>query len=209
LSRDELSQLARLGLPIISDEVFGAYALREARGRMKSVLEAEDCLVFALDGLSKFAGLPQLKLAWITAGGPLALVREAFTGLELVLDTYLSPGGPVQYALSSLLDASALTRRAILARIRHNAATLAEAATGSAVSPLFTEGGWSHAVRLPAVMSEEAWTLGLLGERDVLVQPGYFYDFVEEPVIVLSLLTEEASFEYGVRRLVEYVERAI
>jgi len=35
----------------------------------------------------------------------------------------------------------------------------------------------------------------------VLVQPGFFYDFETEPVLVLSLLTPEAEFSEGVRRL--------
>jgi hypothetical protein len=48
--------------------------------------------------------------------------------------------------------------------------------------------------------------LGLLEERDVLVQPGFFYDFVSEPFAVLSLLTEPRTFDEGVARLVEYSE---
>ncbi len=67
LSRAELTELAGLGLPILSDEVFSAYAWKEDPNRAQSALELEDGLVIAFDGLSKLAALPQLKLAWIAA----------------------------------------------------------------------------------------------------------------------------------------------
>ena len=41
----------------------------------------------------------------------------------------------------------------------------------------------------------------LLREHDVLVQPGYFYDFENPGIIVLSLLTAPEIFREGVRRL--------
>ena len=49
---------------------------------------------------------------------------------------------------------------------------------------------------------------GLFGDRDVLVQPGWFYDFESEPYVVLSLITPEHVLREGARRLVEYVTRA-
>ena len=50
--------------------------------------------------------------------------------------------------------------------------------------------------------SEEEWALYLLGEQDVLVQPGYFFDFESEAFLVVSLLTPRAVFEEGIRRLI-------
>ena len=47
-------------------------------------------LAFALGGLSKSAGLPQVKLGWMAVGGPDPLVRAALERLELIADTYLS-----------------------------------------------------------------------------------------------------------------------
>ena len=41
----------------------------------------------------------------------------------------------------------------------------------------------------------------LLREHDVLVQPGYFYDFESSGYIVLSLLTAPEVFREGMRRL--------
>lgn len=208
LRRDELAFLASLGLPLIADEVFGAYAIGDSRDRVHTALELDGHgLVFALDGLSKYAALPQMKLAWIAAGGDPASVSEALATLELVADTFLSPSAPVQRALPALLEASSVTRDAIRVRLVQNLDALHRAAAGTAVSPLGTEGGWSTVIRLPVTRGEDDWVLGLLEERDVLVQPGWFYDFYREPFVVLSLLTPEADFADGIRRLVDYVER--
>jgi len=47
------------------------------------------------------------------------------------------------------------------------------------------------------VRSEEEWVLELLA-RDVLIQPGFFYDFECEAYLVLSLLTPPAPFQEGI-----------
>ena len=82
---------------------------------------------FSLGGLSKACGLPQLKLGWIVVGG-----RDpdaSMAALELVADTYLSVGTPVQVALPAL-DLGAGLRTAIAARVDGNRAAL-----GSALRP--------------------------------------------------------------------------
>ena len=47
------------------------------------VLAGADVLTFSLGGLSKSAGLPQLKLGWIGFGGPAAKVDEALAAYEI------------------------------------------------------------------------------------------------------------------------------
>jgi aspartate/methionine/tyrosine aminotransferase len=54
---------------------------------------------------------------------------------------------------------------------------------------------------MPRTRTEEEWTLKLLQESDVLVQPGFFFDFESEAFLVLSLLPEPATFLEGVARL--------
>jgi len=205
LKRDELERIGELGLPIISDEVFAAYSFTEDPRRACSALELEGPLVFALDGLSKFALLPQMKLAWVTAAGPTSAVSEALSALELLLDTYLSPSTPVQQALPSLLEASEAPRAYVRERTRRNLAFLDGVVRGTSMTRLDAEGGWYAVLRLPNVRTEEDWVVGLLGERDVLVQPGWFYDFGTEPYAVVSLLTRETVFRDGVGRIVGYV----
>lgn len=205
LKRSELRELASFGLPLVSDEVFGAYALGEDDTRARSALEAEDALVFALDGLSKLCALPQMKLAWTAIGGPGPLVQAALERLELVLDAYLSPGSPVQHALPALLEEGADARRAIQSRTARNLDALRRLASGSAVTPLHVEGGWYAPLRLPSTKSDEDWTLELLDRANVAVQPGYFFDFADDAHVVVSLLTPPETFDEGVRRLVLHV----
>jgi aspartate/methionine/tyrosine aminotransferase len=207
LKRDELARLAALGLPIVSDEVFGEYPLVSDARRVSSVLESAQSLVIALDGLSKLAALPQLKLAWMSLNGPEQVVAEALSRLELILDTFLSPNTPVQLALPALLESSHVARAAILERARANQKNLQTACEGTPVSVLPAEGGWYAVLRLPDVMSDEEWALALL-EAGVLVQPGYFFEFDAAPHAVVSLLTPEATLREGAARLLECVSAA-
>ncbi|MEO6602728.1 MAG: pyridoxal phosphate-dependent aminotransferase [Polyangiaceae bacterium] len=205
LKRDELSTLASFGLPIISDEVFSSFALGADPRRAQSVLAADGVLCFALGGLSKLAALPQLKLAWTCIAGPSQMLADALPRLELIADTFLSPNTPVQHALPEILASRSPVERALQARIRENLAVLTRTLRGSAATPLFLEGGWYATVRLPALQNEAEWVLALLEQDGVLTQPGWFYDFLDGPHLVLSLLTEEALFTLGVARIAERV----
>ncbi len=184
LRRHELEQLTAFGLPIISDEVFRDYALNPAPDSVRTLQGCEDVPVFVLNGLSKTVGLPQMKLAWIVANRAEALGR-----LEIIADTYLSVGTPVQCALPSLLDLRRPVQGQILERLRGNLAVLQGAA-------LEVEAGWYAIVPM-----EEGAELRLLRDHDVLVQPGYFYDFENPKYMVLSLLTAPEVFREGVARL--------
>ena len=56
---------------------------------------------------------------------------------------------------------------------------------------------------MPQIHTEEEWTLTLLENASVLVQPGYFYDFESEAYLVISLLTLPKIFRQGLARLVQ------
>jgi alanine-synthesizing transaminase len=205
LKQDELSTLVSFGLPLISDEVFSTFALGPDPRRAQSVLAAKGVLCFALGGLSKLAALPQMKLAWTCIAGSSTELAHALPRLELVADTFLSPNTPVQHALPEVLASRAPVERALLARIRENLAALSRALSGSAATPLFLEGGWYATVRLPALQSETEWVLTLLEQDGVLTQPGWFYDFLDGAHLILSLITDQASFALGVSRIAERV----
>lgn len=207
LKKDELALLASFGVPLVCDEVFAEYAFDEDASRATTAREGEGALTFTMGGLSKSVGLPQMKLAWTCVTGPAASVREATERLEIVCDAYLSASTPVQVAVPALLAAGVVTRDAIRARTRANYAHLRGELEGSSMTLLRAEGGWCATLRLPKTRSEEEWLLGLLEDADVLAQPGAFYDFAMEPVLVLSLLTPPATFAEGVARLAAYVER--
>ena len=194
VTRAEQDAIARRALPVISDEVFLDYALE---GSGTSFLH-DDVLTFTLGGLSKSAGLPHFKLAWIRVSGPGK--REALEALELIADNFLSVATPVQVALPELLRIAPKIREAIRARTRANLATL-RAANMPAAQVLPVEGGWSAVIRVPRVMPDEELALKLL-DRGVLVQPGYFFDF-PEGYLVVSLLPREDVFREGLTRLAD------
>jgi hypothetical protein len=206
VKRGELERLVELAaernVALISDEVFSDYAFGPDAERVESLTGVEGALTFCLSGLSKLAGLPQLKLGWIITGGPAALRAEAAERLELIADTYLSVGTPVQHALPRLLEAGAEVRRQITARVKENLAALGAAIGEHAPAQVLkVEGGWYATLRVPRTRSEEQWCLDLLEGDGVLVQPGFFYDFESEAYLVLSLLTPADTFREGVKRV--------
>jgi hypothetical protein len=191
------SLCASRGLAILSDEVFCDYAHGEDTQRVRTLAGKRGALKFSMSGLSKIAGLPQLKLGWIVASGEGAV--EACNRLEWIADTYLSVGTPVQLALPSLMASSIGDQ--IRKRAADNLHWLLEVVRGTALNILKVEGGWYAVAQVPRTRSEEEWVLTLLEHHNVLVQPGFFYDFESEAFLILSLLTESAQFQEGVRRL--------
>jgi len=200
----ELSHLTRLcrdrDVALISDEVFSDYALTSDPERVTTLSGVEECLSFSMSGLSKVAGLPQMKLGWIVASGPPPLRHEAMEKLEWIADTYLSVGTPVQCAAAKLLEAGERVQRQIRDRTAANLAVAREVLEGSAANLLQVEGGWYVTLQVPRIRSEEEWALHLL-DRDVLVQPGFFYDFESEAFLVVSLLTHPNVFREGLERI--------
>lgn len=205
LHRDDLAALSELAAahdwPIIGDEVFADYPLDPAPAATP-VMAAGDVLSLSLGGLSKSAGLPQVKLGWIGFGGPPAKIDAAMAAFEIVADTYLSVSTPVQVAAASLVEQGAAVRAQILARVRQNLATLRTlSAAYPSIDLLPVEGGWSAVLQVPAVRAEDALALELLDRDDVLVHPGYFFDFPREAYLVLSLLPAATVFEPAVTKV--------
>ncbi|HVY30542.1 MAG TPA: pyridoxal phosphate-dependent aminotransferase [Polyangiaceae bacterium] len=206
LSASERLALESLGAPVIYDEVFAEFPFH---GAAPAAPRSTDTLTFTLDGLSKRAGSPQLKLGWTLLSGSPRARDEARQRLELIADTFLSVGTPIQQALPELLALCPAITQSIAARCRSNWAALVSALEGSPVSLLHAEAGWSAVLQLPRVQSEEQLVLGLLDATDVLVQPGWFYDFESEPFAVVSLLTEPRVFREGIARLARYMSRVV
>ena len=210
LKRAELRAMVELGLPIVSDEVFARYPFGDDGDRVGTVLEAKDGLFFALGGLSKLAALPQMKLAWTAAGGEPTRVHAALARLELLADSYLSVGAPVQYALPTLLATGHVAADAIRARTRRNLTHLrAQMGAFSPLSLLDVEGGWYATLRVPRTQTEEAWAIDLVQEHGVYVHPGQFFGFESEAYLVVSLLTPESDFDAGVEKILRAVAAAI
>src|SRR5205085_9422809 len=91
-------------LALIADEVFLDFA-HETNGARRDVLKAprpprpggekkpaplatnNGALTFTMSGLSKIAGLPQMKAAWLVTSGPENLKKQAMERIEVIADT--------------------------------------------------------------------------------------------------------------------------
>jgi aspartate/methionine/tyrosine aminotransferase len=206
----EAAELARLcrefDLALIVDEVFLDYGFTQSvSGPVKSFAAGlEGVQVFVVSGLSKIAGLPQMKAAWIVAAGPQAI--SALDRLEVIADTFLSMNAPVQHALPAWLKGRVSIQQQIRKRVTANLAELdRQLARLPEVSRLKVEGGWYAVVRIPALRPDEQTVLALL-DRGVWLHPGYFFGLAESGWLVVSLLAAEAEFSRGIAGLVDYLK---
>jgi aspartate/methionine/tyrosine aminotransferase len=200
---EELARLCRqFDLALIVDEVFLDYAMEGAPASFAAGVEGVP--VFVVSGLSKIAGLPQMKAAWIAAAG--AQACAALDRLEIIADTFLSMNAPVQCALPVWLEGRAAIQRQIRSRVAANLAELDRQLLQLAeVSRLEVEGGWYAVLRIPALAPDEQTVLALL-ERGVWVHPGYFFAMPNSGWLVVSLLGPEEEFRRGTAGLVAYLE---
>jgi len=205
----EAGELARIcrqfELSLIVDEVFLDYGLGAPPQSFAAGLEGVP--VFVVSGLSKIAGLPQMKAAWIVATGPekaLAPNSPAIERLEVIADTFLSMNAPVQWALPKWLASRAEWQEQIRRRVSANLAELdGQIASLPALQRLVVEGGWYAVLRVPAFGPDEQAILALL-ERGVWVYPGYFFGFPEAGWLVVSLLGAEPEFRCGLITITDY-----
>jgi len=201
----EAEALARLcrefDLSLVVDEVFLDYGFGGAGASFAAGLEGVP--VFVVSGLSKIAGLPQMKAAWIVATGPEA--NAALERLEVIADTFLSMNAPVECALPAWLEGRAAIQGQIRERVRANLAELdRQLVRLPAVRRLEVEGGWYAVLRIPALKPDEQTVQELL-ERGVWVHPGYFYGMGDSGWLVVSLLGPVREFSAGVTIFVNYL----
>jgi len=210
VSAEALERLAAICAPrriaLIADEVFIDYELEPGAAASAGRVSARgDVLSFALGGLSKAVGLPQVKLAWIATGGPEADVAAALDRLEVIGDAYLSVSTPVQVAAPALLTRGAGVRLQIAARVAANYRALQSAARSApACGALRSEGGWYAVLQVPTLESEEQLVVSLLEQEGVLTHPGYFFDFPRESFLVVSLLPPPDVFAGGIDRVLRH-----
>lgn len=203
----EAAELAALcaerEMAIVADEVFLDYG-SGAEPRPSFAFES-GALTFTMSGLSKISALPQMKLAWLMVSGPEALSSVAMERLDVIADTYLSPGTPVQLALPKFLELRQGLQAQLQERVAANLACLdAALLPPNALTRLEREGGWYAILRVPLSVPDETMAVELLEQFSVLVHPGSFYNFATEGFLVLSLITPRVEFEEGLRRLQQY-----
>jgi len=199
---EELGRLCReRELSLIVDEVFLDYGFGPEK-RMSFAAGLEGVDVYVVSGLSKIAGLPQMKAAWIVATGP--QVSEAMSRLEVIADTFLSMNAPVQGAVPAWLAGCEQIQEQIRERVLANLAELdGQLERTELVRRLAVEGGWYAVLRIPALQGDEQTVLELL-DRGVWVHPGYFFGMEECGWLVVSLLGGIEEFRTGVTGIVNY-----
>ena len=202
--RWEAGELAKIcrerGIALIVDEVFLDYGFgAEKPENFAAGLEGVD--VYVVSGLSKIAGLPQMKAAWIAVTGPNAV--DAMYRLEVIADTFLSMNAPVQGAIPAWIGGRGQIQQQIVQRVTMNLAELdRQLAALDVVRRLKVEGGWYAVLRIPAVQPDEKTVLELL-QRGAWVHPGYFFGMEESGWLVLSLLGPVEEFQTGVQVIVD------
>lgn len=216
--RWEVEELAKIcrehELSLIVDEVFLDYREGNRERGSKGATERESdqtgsftigldgVPVFVVSGLSKIAGLPQMKAAWIVATGPEN--AQALERLEVIADTFLSMNAPAQWALPGWLAQRAEIQQQIQSRVTTNLAELdRQLATLPEIERLPVEGGWYAVLRIPALQPDEQTVLALL-DCGVWVHPGYFFGLPQSGWLVVSLLGYERDFRYGLVTITDY-----
>jgi alanine-synthesizing transaminase len=115
---------------------------------------------------------------------------------------------PAQVALPKLLECGTTIRNSIRCRVSENLKVLRRIVSGDSTCTLLqSEGGWYAILQVPRTRTDEEWAMGLLQDEGVYTHPGYFFDFDNDNVLVLSLLPEVQLFEEGARRISDYVAR--
>lgn len=193
------------GLALIVDEVFLDHA---HDGAPRATFAAnQEVLTFTLSGLSKISALPQMKVAWATASGPVEQVSMAISRLEVIADTFLSMNAPIQLATPTLLEHRHKVQPVLLDRLRSNLEELdRQLAKHSKCKRLDVEGGWYVVLRVPVTRTDEDLAIEILRNCSVLVHPGHFYDFPNDGYLVVSLITPTDQFREGMHRVLETAE---
>jgi aspartate/methionine/tyrosine aminotransferase len=210
LKPSEFKQLEDLGIPLIVDEVFKGFDLNGFSGEMID-FQSSSLPCFVLNGLSKWAGLPFVKVGWIKVSGQLGWQKEAIERLAWANDAYLSLNGLSSFAVErGLLSHCEVRRNEILSRIRENDLLLNRLLLNQnqhLVKRNQQSAGWMSILSLPLLHDDETWCLLLLENLGVLVQPGYFYDFEQSARVVISLITPTALLEAGMIHLIDFIEK--
>ena len=195
---------ARHNLALIVDEVFLDYPLKESAEARSFACGSHPVLTFVLSGLSKIAGLPQMKAAWIGVLGPEHERRHALGRLEVIADTFLSVPAPVQLALPGWLGAAGQIQQQILERAQDNLSTLQRlvVASPSGLQLLEVDAGWGAILALPGCVGERDCGQRLLQEAGVVTHPGAFYGMSEHNRVVVSLIVPTTEFAEGIRRAI-------
>ncbi|MEI7012979.1 pyridoxal phosphate-dependent aminotransferase [Leptospira licerasiae] len=188
-------------IALVLDEVFSDYIHAENPNQIDFF--HTDFPMFVVNGISKILALPQMKLSWIHVGGPPNWKQECKERLEIISDTYLSVGTPIQLALRELFQWRNMIQSQVLRRISRNLQALKSFHSSHpeiVYSP--PKGGWYAVLQSESFLHDEEFSFRLLEKEKVLVHPGSMFGFEENSgSIVISLISETESFQSGLEKI--------
>ncbi|PJZ78257.1 pyridoxal phosphate-dependent aminotransferase [Leptospira neocaledonica] len=188
-------------ITLILDEVFSDYLHEENQNQFDFF--HTDFPIFVVNGISKILALPQMKLSWIHVGGPTNWKKECKERLEIISDTYLSVGTPIQLALPELFQWRNMIQSQILRRIRRNLQILENFhSSHTGIGYTSPKGGWYAVLRSESFLNDKEFSFRLLEKEKVLVHPGSIFGFEEDSgSIVISLISETELFQSGLEKI--------
>jgi aspartate/methionine/tyrosine aminotransferase len=164
-------------LALIIDAVFNAYNLK-SNSQLNPKIPT-----FILDGLSKSAGLPHIKVGWIRAEGNF----KNFDALEYILDASLNCSHLSQALCARVLPRVVEFQEKVIERLKTNQVFWCDYFSKMGAKIIPAAGGWYQSFYFPNADDEEL-CLSLLTDRQLLTHPGFLFDF-EDGWLVGSLLT--------------------
>jgi len=168
-------------LALIIDAVFNVYS----SGTINRVPNAK-IPIFTLDGLSKSAGLPHIKVAWINAIVPKEQKRHIYDSLEYILDSQLNCSYLSQALCARVLPRAGEFQEKVKERLKKNRVFLFDCFSKMGAKIIPSAGGWYQSFYFPKSDDEEL-CLWLLKDRHILTHPGFLFDF-EDGWLVGSFL---------------------
>jgi alanine-synthesizing transaminase len=188
-TENELEQLAAIAgrndVPIISDEVFNEFLFTGDALPRPAFTDAP--LVFTLNGFSKMFALPGMKLGWIGVSGVDYLVERSMSALEMISDTFLPVNETVQFAVPEIFSKG----QEFLANYKRWIAECRNAAVESLGGCDFVPPAGGFYVTLRLRQDEEQAAMRLLGDSQILVHPGYFYDSAPDHLVMTFIQNPE------------------
>ncbi len=213
---DELC--ARYGALLIIDEVFSRFAAPRENPAVPYTFRS---LTIRLNGLSKLAAAPEIKLGWIAVtGGDTAAREAAVATLDTIHDTYLTASGFAEAAGQVFLDTpegrAGLDdiQQAVLERRRSMDEMLRTIPVLEHYRGASVPGGIHYLLKLDPVtaagrfgtVDDEQIACQLIDRAGVLVHPGYLYGMEDAfpgrgPWFVITGLHDKKTIATAGKRL--------
>jgi alanine-synthesizing transaminase len=209
---EEIMEIAaKEELIIISDEVFDIF--KYTPGKLpRAASFAKDVVCFTLNGISKMFALPDLKLAWIAASGPVKKLGKIVDELETANDTFLNANYFSQSLLPDLFDNSREFQKQMLSELGANLKFLEKFMDQEKdlLEMVVPEGGIHCLLTLKKIRGdEEQFTVDLINKAKIFMHPAYFYDYKDgegRVSLVFSLLAGKEELEGGLEKLVKFIK---